>query len=137
MSYNYNIILNKVIDIYAFCVIMFISVRKLENQMGLHETIKSDEDQLLNLRVKLTNLQKEISRMENTINQKKEMLKKPNVSDHALLRFIERKLEIDIDVVRRGLLTDDVVSAMRLGCKSFKKDGMEIKIQGCTVTTIL
>ena len=65
------------------------------------------------------------------------MLKKPNVSDHALLRFIERKLEIDIDVVRRGLLTDDVVSAMRLGCKSFKKDGMEIKIQGCTVTTIL
>lgn len=117
--------------------VRFLLPAPLYATMGIHEEIKADEEILLNLRNKLSNVQKEVVRLEKEIARKKELTKKPNVTDHALLRFLERKLEINLDVARSGLLTDDVISAMRVGCKSIKKDGMEIKLQGSTVTTII
>ena len=104
--------------------------------MNLKEDILKSEELLLSLRERIAALQKESARVEKAIASKKELFQKPSVSDHALLRFLERHLEINLDAARNSLLTQDVLDAMLAGCKSIKKDGLEIKIQGNTITTI-
>ena len=60
------------------------------------------------------------------------------VSEHSLLRYIERVLGIDLNVLRNKILSDDdakVISA--LGNGTFPKDGFKIKIKDGVVVTVL
>ncbi|WP_299378010.1 hypothetical protein [uncultured Kiloniella sp.] len=40
------------------------------------------------------------------------------VSDHALVRYMERVLELDVDGMRDFILTKDIKAAMSTGAKS-------------------
>lgn len=58
------------------------------------------------------------------------------VSDHAVLRYLERVLEIDVDLVRNHIagLADD---AARCGAYSVRHDGLELRIRnGCVMTVV-
>jgi len=35
----------------------------------------------------------------------------PAITDHALIRYLERKLGLDMDVIRAEILTDDLIAA--------------------------
>lgn len=41
--------------------------------------------------------------------------RRPVVSDHALLRWLERHLEVDLEAVRASILTPERVAAIRCG----------------------
>lgn len=50
--------------------------------------------------------------------------KRIRVSDHALMRYIERKLGLSLDPFRREIETI-VATAYAVGARSIKKDGLE------------
>ncbi|WP_343518136.1 hypothetical protein [Sphingomonas sp.] len=65
----------------------------------------------------------------------KEMEAKPRVSDHAVIRYLERKHGFDFERVRDELLTPTVITAMNLGAEGVKINGGTLKLRGRTVTT--
>lgn len=56
------------------------------------------------------------------------------VSDHAVLRYLERVLEIDVEGVRK-LILKTVRSGVAAGAVSVKADGMFYPISDGVVTT--
>lgn len=59
------------------------------------------------------------------------------VSDHALLRYLERVLDLPVEQIRRSILTDGVVMAMALGAQSVRLADHHVVIQGRVVVTVL
>lgn len=61
----------------------------------------------------------------------------PTVSDHALLRYIERAHGIDIEALRAKVLTPSVVTAIKAGASAVKSSVGTMVIKGTTVVTFL
>lgn len=60
------------------------------------------------------------------------------VSDHAVLRYLERVEGIDIEAVRRKLSVDAVDTAAAFGCGTVVLgDGTRLKLHGDVVSTVL
>lgn len=59
----------------------------------------------------------------------------PTVSDHALLRYIERVCGVDIEALKDELLTDAVVLAIKSGATGVKTPHGTMVIKGSTVVT--
>lgn len=58
------------------------------------------------------------------------------ISDHALVRYLERVHGIDMDVLRRRLLTDQRARMILRGAKKIKADGFDMIVENNTVVTI-
>lgn len=59
----------------------------------------------------------------------------PSVSDHAVIRYLERKHGFCFEKVRDELLTPTVIEAMKAGGQSVKALGGTLKISGMKVVT--
>jgi hypothetical protein len=60
------------------------------------------------------------------------------VSDHAVLRYLERVKGIDIEAIRAELSTPTIDVAAQFGCDTIKRgDGSRMKLQGDVVSTVL
>ncbi len=71
-----------------------------------------------------------------TVNVRK-VRKRARVTDHAVLRYLERVMEVPVEQIRRQILTDGVVLAMALGAQSARLKDHHVVIQGRVVVTIL
>ncbi|SNY91431.1 hypothetical protein SAMN04515647_1652 [Cohaesibacter sp. ES.047] len=58
------------------------------------------------------------------------------VTDHALVRYLERVLEIDLDGVRQQI-ADETATAIASGAVSMRKNGLRYIFKGGKVITIL
>ena len=59
-----------------------------------------------------------------------------SVSEHALLRYLERVYKIDIEAVKKEILTDEVVSNFKgIGPGKFPHKSGKVMIRGNTVVT--
>jgi uncharacterized coiled-coil DUF342 family protein len=60
------------------------------------------------------------------------------VSEHAMLRYIERVLGIDLDELQKKILDEnDIKSVRALGNCTYPKDGFKLKIKDGKVITVL
>jgi hypothetical protein len=60
------------------------------------------------------------------------------VSDHAVLRYLERVEGVDIEAVRRKLSVDMIDKAAAFGCDTVVLgDGTRLKLHGNVVSTVL
>lgn len=61
----------------------------------------------------------------------------PRISDHAVLRFVERALGIDVDAIRDRILTPTIRDAVSAGATAVTIEGIKFLIKdGVIVTTI-
>lgn len=59
-------------------------------------------------------------------------------TDHAVLRYIERVLKVDVQAIREMLANPAVDTAAKIGCTTVKLgDGTRLKLQGDVVSTVL
>lgn len=68
------------------------------------------------------------------------MSRTPHVSDHALLRWLERYMEIDMDAVRATILTAERQDAIHAGASAIhcRAEGVVLIVAPCgTITTVL
>lgn len=60
------------------------------------------------------------------------------VSDHAVLRYLERVEGVDIEAIRRKLTVEGIDTAARIGCNLVKLgDGTRLRLVGDTAVTCL
>lgn len=60
------------------------------------------------------------------------------VSDHAVLRYLERVVGIDIEAIRRDLMSPTVQRAIDVGCDTvILGNGARLKLVGDIVQTVL
>jgi predicted nuclease with TOPRIM domain len=107
----------------------------------LETRISALNDEAKPLREQLGNIDRQKSKLATERNQYveriKELKEKPRVSDHAVIRYLERKYGFTFEDIRTELLTPTVVSAMNSGVESVKVNGTTLKIKGRTVVTVL
>ena len=59
-----------------------------------------------------------------------------HVTDHAVLRFLERHHGIDVEAIRRQLNVPGIETAAAFGCATVKLgDGSRLKLKGNTACT--
>ena len=99
------------------------------------------EDAVNNLRDEKRKIEKNIENLLNEIKLKKqfdEVIKNKNfLTDHAIIRFLERKKFIDIKKLKNELLTPGLITAIVNGAKSYREDGYEYIIKHGKVITII
>lgn len=61
----------------------------------------------------------------------------PKVSDHALLRYLERVYKLDIDSLRREILNENVKTAIRAGASAVFIAGCKAPVENGVIKTIL
>jgi uncharacterized protein (UPF0254 family) len=60
------------------------------------------------------------------------------VTDHAVLRWLERVAGVDVEAVRRHLSVDAVDTAAKIGCGTvIMGDGVRLKLTGDVVSTVI
>jgi hypothetical protein len=62
---------------------------------------------------------------------------KITVSDHALIRWLERMKGIDMDLVRQKVLSDQQVLAIRCGASAIRSNGHRYVIKDYTLVSIV
>lgn len=61
----------------------------------------------------------------------------PRISDHAVIRYLERRFDFDFNAIRNSLLTNAVKMAINMGAQAVKVDGGKFMIRDHTVTTFV
>lgn len=62
---------------------------------------------------------------------------RPVVTDHALIRYIERVLGYDLEAVKALILTPDRIKMIEAGAMDIRGDGYVLKIKNGTVITVI
>lgn len=85
--------------------------------------------------------QKRLSYLKNRLQEITVLLNAPNtnigVSDHALIRYLERRYGFNFEEYRAEILTPERVSMIKAGAKSINVDGVKMKIQNNSVVTVI
>lgn len=83
--------------------------------------------------------QKELTDLEKEERSLKDyFLREPKVSDHALLRYIERVKGVNLEDLKKEILTPEREEYIRMGAKTINCDGVDFVIsQDGTVVTCI
>ena len=97
---------------------------RCEASLGEAERVMSD------LRTRLNEIRAELSK-------RLKPSPEPRVSDHALLRYVERVIGVDTEALRAEILTDGVRAALKSGATGVTINGVKfIAKDGVIVTTL-
>lgn len=91
--------------------------------------LKEDQSEAQRLRSRIGSIDAELQRREARDNIV------PTISDHALLRYIERACGVDVETLKSELLTDAVVLAIKSGATGVRTPHGTMVIKGNTVVT--
>lgn len=112
--------------------------KKMEYAEKTINRLKKDRDMYQDL---IKQLNKEISTSELALSELKQKYNtfstKAFISDHATLRYLERSGIIDIDELKKALLTDEVLQAIYYGADTIKSNGYEFRIKNGKIVTII
>jgi hypothetical protein len=61
----------------------------------------------------------------------------PQISDHAVIRYLERAYGFDFNGIREKIFTEKVKMAVRIGARAVKIDGGKLIIDGPRVVTFV
>lgn len=109
--------------------------------MNNDKKIKSLVNKLKDMKSCVAQMQREISETEKEI----DLLKKTNhseqlkVSDHAIVRYLERKLNYDIASIRNEIISNhkDMVSGYEGNCDFTDENGINFVFKNYTLVTII
>lgn len=113
---------------------------------GIREKIEGLDARIEALKADAKPLREQVSNIDRTIgklnaeraelsNRLMDLKQKPRVSDHAVVRYLERKYGFTFEDVREELLTDAVRQAMDMGAEGVRMNGGVLKLKGRTVVT--
>lgn len=90
-------------------------------------------DQVKILNSKMRDIDREIQKL---IDKQKEA-ENPTLSDHALVRYLERAKGFDLNVFREEVLTKENISAINAGAQTIKVNGVKFKVSGKVIVTTI
>jgi hypothetical protein len=63
--------------------------------------------------------------------------RRAHVTDHALIRYLERVVGVPVEQIRAAMLTDTVLQAMSLNATAVQGDGFKLVIDNFAIVTTL
>ena len=116
-----------------------IKARRKSLQATLSKT-RSDKkalgEQVFILNANIASLKTDIAACDAELSAKNNV-KTAHVTDHALIRYLERVQGIDIEAMKTAILTDDIRAAMLMGATRFSQDGVTYILESNSIVTIL
>jgi hypothetical protein len=107
------------------------TVAELKAEEARHMSALAETDSIASeLRLGLDEIKKQLAR-------RLKPAPEPRISDHAFIRYMERKLGVDVDAIRKEILTDRVKEALRLGATGYTVNGVKFKAQDGVLVTVL
>jgi chromosome segregation ATPase len=117
-------------------------LKRLKRELRL---LQDDRAAIIQRHREITTERSRVDRGIETVQNKIEALKRRGksliVSEHALLRYIERVMGVDLEDLKNEILTDDVLLKIKAlqGCDGVypSKGGFQLRVKDNTVVTIL
>jgi hypothetical protein len=81
-------------------------------------------------------LTREVANLDAELARRIRVEPEPRLSDHALLRFIGRVYNIDLDAIKAKIMTPTVIQAIKNGATAITVEGIRFKISDNTLVTI-
>ena len=107
----------------------------------LDQQLADVERQILELRASVKPILQEVSRLDvrrqEIVRSIEEARKEPRVSDHAVIRYLERKYGFSFDAVRAEILSPDRASMIRAGAKRINHEGIGFIVNDRTIVTVV
>jgi hypothetical protein len=92
----------------------------------------------------MTVLQGEVAQMEATrrsllteVERRSRPVEDVHITDHALLRYVERVFGIDVDALRRQILTDGVTKGIEHGASTITVNGIQFRVKDRSIVTVI
>jgi hypothetical protein len=92
----------------------------------------------------MTALQGEVAQMEATrrsllaeVERRSRPTEDVRITDHALLRYVERVFKIDVDALRRQILTDGVAKGIENGASTITVNGIQFRVKDRSIVTVI
>ncbi len=85
----------------------------------------------------MADLRKRLEGVRDVISRRTKPAPAPKVSDHALLRFIERVHGVDIEAIRSSIMSSRIVEAIKLGATSVTVDGVKMIVRDGVIITVV
>jgi len=115
-----------------------LSVSELKAQrVDLNAKLERINSQIQELKISAHTLSQEVVRLDSEVARRIRVEPEPRLSDHALLRYIERVYNIDIEVIKAKIMTPTVIQAIKNGATAITVEGARFKIADNTVITVL
>jgi len=89
------------------------------------------------LRAEVSRLTTHLNAIRNEIDRRNRPAPVPRISDHALLRYIERAHDVDLDALREMILTPNIIAAIQAGASGVAVNNVKFVVQGFTIVTVL
>ncbi|WP_262272827.1 hypothetical protein [Microvirga yunnanensis] len=116
-------------------------VGEIENLKSKIETIHG---RISDHQREMTALQGEVAQMEATrrsllteVERRSRPTEDVRITDHALLRYVERVFKIDVDAVRRQILTDGVAKGIEHGASTITVNGIQFRVKDRSIVTVI
>jgi hypothetical protein len=92
----------------------------------------------------MTALQGEVAQMEATrrsllaeLERRSRPTEDVRITDHALLRYVERVFKIDVDALKRQILTDGVTKGIENGASTITVNGIQFRVKDRSIVTVI
>lgn len=110
-------------------------IKDIQNAIELRE----DKINMLNKQVsfnrkELNELRKKLAVILVKLNSKPNNIQ---ITDHAMIRYIERVLGVNVKAIKEKILTQTVLDAIKLGATSVTSNGAKLTIKNNTIITIV
>ena len=107
------------------------TINQLQAEIERSKSAKVEAEGIArDLSLRLTDLQREI-------NRRLKPAPEPRVSDHALFRYMERVYEIDVEAIRKEILTDNCRDALKAGATGYSINGIKFRAKNGTLVTVI
>lgn len=116
------------------------TVEALEQRLlGIDAAIEALQGRIAPLQKEIVPLQRDLSALQEDAASVRARLstarKAPRVSDHAVIRYLERKYGFDFEDVREEILTPKMIDAINSGANAFKVNNAKFIVKDKTVVT--
>lgn len=117
-----------------------VTLKQLQSQLSTLEGKRNVlKNQVENIQQELSLANSQMQKIKNEINRLQMFeIKEINISEHAILRYIERVLMIDIEQIKSNVITDELKKLVSVlgGSGSYPVKDFKVVMVNKTITTI-
>lgn len=119
------------------------NIKKRETIKSLNTRFSKLESEILLLRSEVTEANKKLHKKNNQLKEISEKIERynlnPEVSEHAVLRYLERKFNLDMNDIKKQIMNDKLEKVIKtIGDGKYPiGDGMTAIVTNKTVVTVI
>lgn len=95
------------------------------------------ESSISGLERQIADLRAEFGQVRNELAKRLRPTPEPRLSDHALMRFIERVFGVDFEAMRAEILNPNIVAAIKAGASAVTVRGVKMLVKDNTIVTVV